>query len=158
MQSALQVEPENDQMMRQSRLIRNKRNEAMNAKGDSSGGLVKKQLSESAQKEFEALRKEGTTYHRDLRGVNNHLGVVQRDTRATQVTQAQVAMCDDKTNLCESIGKAYVWATMQDIEDTLNKDAISLKKAESDLNDRKQFLERRIHSNQANIKDLLGST
>ena len=130
----------------------------MNAKGEASGGLVKKQLSESAQKEFEALREEGTTYHRDLRGVNNNLGVVQRDTRATQVTQAQVAMCDDKTNLYKSIGKAYVWATKQDIEDTLKKDAISLKKTESDLNDRKQFLERRIHSNQANIKDLLGST
>ena len=62
MQSALQVEPENDQMMRQSRLIRNKRNEAMNAKGEASGGLVKKQLSESAQKEFEALREGAETW------------------------------------------------------------------------------------------------
>ena len=143
-------------MMRQSRLIRNKRNEAMNAKG-AAGGQVRKQLSESAQKEFETLRDEGTVYHRDLRGVNNHLSVVARDTRATQVTQAQVAMCDDTTNLYKSVGKAYVWASKQDVEETLKKDAISLKKTENDLNDRKQYLERRIQSNQANIKDLIGS-
>lgn len=156
-QSALQVEPENEQMMRQSRLIRNKRNAATSAIGGGAGGQVRKQLSESAQKEYETLREEGSSYHRDLRGVNNHLSVVARDTRATQVTQAQVAMCDDTTNLYKSVGKAYVWASKQDVEETLKKDAISLKKTENDLNDRKQYLERRIQSNQANIKDLIGS-
>ena len=144
-------------MMRQSRLIRNKRNEATNAK-NGGAGQVRKQLSESAQKEFESLRDEGTTYHRDLRGVRNHLNVVARDTRANQVTQAQVGMCDSNTNLYKSIGKAYVWASKQDIEDNLKKDAVNLRKTESDLNDRKQYLERRIQSNQANIKDLLGSS
>ena len=156
-QSALQVEPENEQMMRQSRLIRNKRNAATSAIGGGAGGQVRKQLSESAQKEYETLREEGSSYHRDLRGVNNHLGVVARDTRATQVTQAQVSMCDENTNLYKSVGKAYVRASKQEIEETLKKDAINLKKTEQDLNDRKQYLERRIQSNQANIKDLLGS-
>ena len=146
-QSALQVEPENEQMMRQSRLIRNKRNAATSAIGGGAGGQVRKQLSESAQKEYETLREEGSSYHRDLRGVNNHLGVVARDTRATQVTQAQVSMCDENTNLYKSVGKAYVRASKQEIEETLKKDAINLKKTEQDLNDRKQYLERRIQSN-----------
>ena len=156
-QSALQVEPENEQMMRQSRLIRNKRNAATSAIGGGAGGQVRKQLSESAQKEYETLREEGSSYHRDLRGVNNHLGVVARDTRATQVTQAQVSMCDENTNLYKSVGKAYVKSSKQEIEETLKKDTINLKKTEQDLNDRKQYLERRIQSNQANIKDLLDS-
>ena len=151
------MEPENEQMMRQSRLIRNKRNVATNATGGGTGGQVRKQLSESAQKEFENLREEGSSYHRDLRGVSSHLNVVARDIRATQVTQSQVSMCDDNTNLYKSVGKAYVSASKQEIEETLRKDAINLKKTESDLNDRKQYLERRIQSNQANIKDLIGS-
>ena len=56
-----------------------------------------------------------------------------------------------------SVGKAYIQANKSSIEKALDKEKDSLLRNQSDLNDRKEFLERRIKQNTQNLKELTGN-
>lgn len=117
--AALQIEPENDQMIKQARLIRNKKSAA--AQNQLAANRPKKQMDEQQRKEFEEIRDQTNAYTRDLRGVNSHLNAVMRDTRANQVTTSQVKVLEESVNMYRSIGKAYVLASKSNIEASLQK-------------------------------------
>ena len=55
-----------------------------------------------------------------------------------------------------SVGKTYILSAKNDIEKYLDKEVLSLQKTTNDLNDRKEYLERRIKSNAANMRDIIG--
>jgi chaperonin cofactor prefoldin len=74
-----------------------------------------------------------------------------------QVTASQVSTLEETTGLYLSVGKAYIKTEKGDITGTLEKQRESLLKTQQDLSDRKIYLERRIQSNTANIKELTGT-
>ena len=117
--AALKIEPENDQMIKQARLIRNKKSAA--SQSAFAANKPKKQMDEQQRKEFEEIRDQTNAYSRDLRGVNSHLNAVMRDTRANQVTTSQVKVLEESVNMYRSVGKAYVLASKDNIEASLQK-------------------------------------
>ncbi len=77
--------------------------------------------------------------------------------RILKVTAGHVASLEESTNMFLSVGKAYFQADKARIHDHLEVQKASLTKTNQDLSDRKEYLERRIQSNMANIKELTGT-
>jgi len=73
------------------------------------------------------------------------------------VTSSQVSNLEESTNTYLSIGKAYFQADKSRINDHLEVQKTSFAKTNQDLSDRKEYLERRIQSNVANMKELTGT-
>lgn len=100
------------------------------------------------------LQEQTNTYNRDLRTVRNKLLNLQRDARLNAVTTNQIEALAPTIPLYRSVGKAFVFTERKDIENRLEKEIGELTKSERDLQDRQEYLERRIASNTNNMRDL----
>mmetsp|Transcript_10793 Transcript_10793/g.11216 ORF Transcript_10793/g.11216 Transcript_10793/m.11216 type:complete len:256 (-) Transcript_10793:67-834(-) len=150
LQTALSKEPDNDQLQKQLRLARSKKNAAQKQKS-----RPVKQLDETQKKELYELQEQTNQYARDLRGVTSSLALCQRDIRSTQVTLQQINTYDESsTNLYRSIGKSFLLTSKPKINEHLQNENEKLNKTQKDLESRKEYLERRIANNKSNIADI----
>ena len=121
-------------------------------------GLVaakpKRQLDEAQRKELFELQEQTSSYSRDLRAVVQRINSLSREAAAADNTQNQIKALDDTTALYKGIGKAYVLQDKNSIDESLTKELDTIDKNYKDLKDRKEYLERRINSNQSNLRDL----
>jgi prefoldin subunit 1 len=100
------------------------------------------------------LQEQTNAYARDLRGVKGRIGSLQRDVRLNTATNAQIEPLSESTRLFRSVGKTFVLAPKADIQERLKAEAVENAKTIQDLNDRAEYLERRINSNTSNLRDL----
>lgn len=100
------------------------------------------------------IQEQTNVYNRDLRAVRSRLAALQRDTRVNAVTTNQIESLDPKVPLYRSVGKAFVLTGRKEVESRLEREIGELTKSERDLTDRQEYLERRIASNNNNLKDL----
>ncbi len=100
------------------------------------------------------LQEQTNSYNRDLRSVRNKLTSLQREARVNAVTTHQIETLDPAVPLYRSVGKAFVLTGRTDIEGRLEREIAELTKSERDLADRQEYLERRIASNNNNLRDL----
>ncbi len=100
------------------------------------------------------LQEQTSTYSKDLRSVRNRLAALQREARVNAVTSHQIDSLDASVPLYRSVGKAFVLTGRSDIESRLESEIAELTKSERDLTDRQEYLERRIASNNNNLRDL----
>ncbi len=101
------------------------------------------------------LQDQIATYNKDLRSVKVRLASLQREGRVNAVTTNQIESLDASIPLYRSVGKAFVFAERQEIEARLDKEIGDITKAQRDLTDRQEYLERRIASATANLQDLV---
>lgn len=94
-------------------------------------------------------------YARDLKNVSLRLSAIQRDSKLNQITQSQIDVLDSEIPLYRAVGKAFFFTPKDDIKSRLDKELDTCKKNEKDLQDRKEYLERRLLSSTQNLKDLL---
>lgn len=80
---------------------------------------------------------------------------MQREGRVNAVTSNQIDTLDASIPLYRSVGKAFVFAPRNEIEQRLEKEIGDITKQQRDLTDRQEYLERRITSATANLQDLL---
>jgi prefoldin subunit 1 len=92
---------------------------------------------------------------KDLRQVNARLTVCQRELRANQVTTAQIQPLPAETTTYRALGKCFMHTPRKEVDRRLSSELESLTKTQSDLTDRKQYLERRIESNAQHMKDIV---
>ena len=149
LRAALTLEPGNDLIPRKIKELKTKRSIATTV-----SKKPMKQLSEDQRKELFDLQEQASAYHRDLRGVQNRLLSLDREMRTTQVTGKQIRDFDQAVPMYKSVGKAYILSDRASIEGSLDKELDLLQKNQQDLTDRRVYLERRISSSTANIRDL----
>lgn len=101
------------------------------------------------------LQEQNNVYNRDLRAVKSRISSLQRESRVNAVTNNHLQTLTEDVSLYRSVGKAFVYSTKQDIENRLESEITEITRAQRDLADREEYLERRIASNTANIQDLL---
>ena len=148
--AALTIEPGNEVLARQMNTIQAK-------KAGKTAQVAKKpakQLDDAQIKELMTLQEETATYSRELRIVKAKMGNIQREARMNQVTYGQINVLEDKTNLYRGVGKAFVKVSKSAIEQRLDDETQALDKDYGNLNDRQQYLERRIQANTNNMKDI----
>ena len=114
----------------------------------------KRQLDEAQRKELMELQEQTGSYTRDLRAVVARINNLSREAAAADNTQKQIKELPDSTALYRGIGKAYVLQDRNTIDSALEKELDTIEKNYKDLKDRKEYLERRITSNQSNLRDL----
>jgi prefoldin subunit 1 len=156
LKAAIQIEPENEQLVKQLKLVKTKRVQAAAATADKLAKKAPKQLDNAQLKELQELYDQNNTYSRDLKGVTNRIYSVQRELRQNEITSSQVNILTDDVPMYRSVGKAFVLNDKPEIVSFLEKEKDSLSKTSADLVSRKEFLERRIQSNAQNIQDLAG--
>lgn len=149
LRAALTLEPGNELIPRKIKELKTKRATATTA-----SRKPLKQLNEEQRKELMDLQEQTNAYHRDLRGVQNRLLSLDRETRTAQVTAKQIRDFDAAVPMFKAVGKAYVLSDRANIELGLDKELELLQKNQQDLTDRRVYLERRISSSTANIRDL----
>lgn len=154
LRAALAIDPENEIAHKQLKALRVKKQAAVNAK---KGGAKKpvKQLDEAQMKEFMELQEQLQNYNRDLRAVKLRLASLQREQRVNSVTSQNIQGLEPDVPLFRSVGKAFFAASRQEVEGRLEQEIGELTKAQRDLTDRQEYLERRIASNTANIQELI---
>lgn len=148
-EAALEKEPDNDQLIKQLKVIKSRKAAALKAKQP-------KQLDENQRKEIYELQQQNNTYLRDLRQVQGKLASCQRDIRAGNITKTQIDKLDAEIPLYRSVGKAFLLSSHDDVLNKLGKENELLEKTQKDLLDRKEYLERRINSNKTNINEIAG--
>ena len=156
LKAAIQIEPENEQLVKQLKLVKTKRVQAAAATADKLAKKATKQLDNAQLKELQELYDQNNTYSRDLKGVTNRIYSVQRELRQNEITSSQVNILTDDVPMYRSVGKAFVLNDKPEIVSFLEKEKDNLSKTSADLMSRKEFLERRIQSNAQNIQDLAG--
>ena len=114
----------------------------------------KRVLDEAQRKELFELQEQTSSYARDLRAVVSRLNSLSREAAATDNTQTQIKEFSEQTALYRGIGKAYVQQERSVIDSALTEELNIIDKNYKDLQDRKEYLERRITSNQSNLRDL----
>lgn len=149
--AAMAKEPENDMLTKQLKLVRSKK-----AAAAAKAKRPQKALDESQRKELNECREQGGKLMRDLRQVSARLGSCQRDMRANQVTSQQIKELTEGVTTYRTVGKAFFLTPRDEIDSRLTKELETLSKNQTDLADRKVYLERRVESNTQHMKDIMG--
>ena len=145
--TALRIDPKNEMILKQVKQLREK----------ASGGRKKpqKKLTEEQLKEVYELQDQLNTHQRDINGVKSRISTVQRESRALQVTEGQIKALPESVPLYRAIGKAFLLAPKVAVEECLVRDMESSAKTQRDLLDRKEYLERRITSGNADLLSIV---
>eukprot|EP00981_Chlorochromonas_danica_P011929 scaffold4347_cov269-Ochromonas_danica.AAC.19 len=155
LKAALAIEPNNEIALKQLKSIRTKKEAAAAAAKGKGVKKAAKQLDESQMKEFMELQEQLQSYQRDLRAVKLRMASLQRENRVNSVTMQHIETLDRQIPLYRSVGKAFFAASRGEVEKRLEDEVGEITKAQRDLTDRQEYLERRIASHTANIQDLI---
>jgi len=149
LKAVLQLEPDNDLVPKHlAKVQKAKKAAAAAAKKPT------RQLDEAQQKEFMELQEQINAFSRDLRGVQAKLSGYERDTKINAVTANEVEKLDPSTPMYLAVGKTFLFTERSEIESKLEKEIENITKNKRDLLDRQEYLERKIKSDQNNLKDL----
>jgi chaperonin cofactor prefoldin len=117
----------------------------------------RQQYDESQLKELMKLKDQIQTLSKDLTQVNGRLDNNSRDVRITASAKFQVEKVDETANFYSSVGKAYLRSSKPEVVQRLDDDTEFMQKQIKDLNDRKQFLERRLTELMRDRQDIIMS-
>jgi prefoldin subunit 1 len=92
---------------------------------------------------------------RELQIVQSKLNSLQKDQRVNQVTTNQLKLLEKNTKLYKSIGKSFVLSNEEEINKKLVEEIEYVTKTSKILVDQQEYLERKITSDNENLKDLL---
>jgi len=106
------------------------------------------------------LKELGEQYHdtnTELLEVKAKLESSARECRRHDLTKDEVAELPGETPLFRSVGKMFLRSEPSDVKDFIDQQLASEEKKKVDLLARQTYLERRLHSQEANLKDLMSS-
>ena len=79
----------------------------------------------------------------------------KREQKRFELTGTQINAIEDGTRLYQSIGKMFMLAEKPEVMGSLQEQLEAEQKNESELKARQKFLQRRLQSQELNIKDLI---
>jgi tetratricopeptide (TPR) repeat protein len=148
----LQRSTQDDDDDRSPKASSSSRNKYTNASYSASGSA---KLDETSSRELADLNTQATQTSRDLAMVENHLLRLERDQRLAQVTKEEISRLPVETNCYRGIGKMFLKSSQEKVTEYLDEKVTTGIKQKHDLVQKKDYLERRLKSQQQNMKDIL---
>lgn len=116
-------------------------------------------LDEATHKELADLQEQQARTAQELQSVEQQIISAQRQTRISEVTESELLELPDGRNCYKAVGKAFVvkWPSKDGALEYLRDQAKSGTKLQTDLGQKKEYLERRLQSQRQNIQELISS-
>jgi prefoldin subunit 1 len=170
----LNIEPENSQLHKLMRSVKLKKQviraaekdaaakaaqKAASGAGGGSGGLMRGGaggVDSALQKEIMDLQKQFRTTHRDYSTVSADILKAQKTQRVNQITIQELdnITTESETKMYMGVGKMFMAATRDHVHVSLEEEIKDNGKKETELKQKKEYLERRMKSQQQNIIEL----
>ncbi|GKY94301.1 hypothetical protein MPSEU_000395900 [Mayamaea pseudoterrestris] len=123
--------------------------------GSSTLSAAAAKLDEASSRELYDLEVQATQSSRDLSVVENQLLRLERDKRLAQVTKEEISQLPAETACFRSVGKIFLKSSQDRVTEYLDEKVSTTTKQQHDLTQKKDYLERRLKSQQQNMKDIL---
>lgn len=114
-------------------------------------------MDQGLRNELSQLSEAYNTSNTELLEVKARLEACHREGRRTDLTQDEIKAMPVETPMYLSVGKVFLRSPRPSVETHLEAERAKQEKERSDLEARKTFLQRRMVSQEANLKDLMGS-
>jgi len=158
----LGVDPNNPQLSKLMRAVKKNRRETSRPEGQPPGvaqQLLEQHanLDEPARRELHDLQVQFNQTARERHSVQANVHMVQRDMQLAELTQSEVLPLPEDQKCYRSIGKIFLRSTKADVVEYLDGQIEEKKKAESDMKQKMEYLERRLKSQQQNMEEILAT-
>lgn len=116
-------------------------------------------LDEATQKELADLQEQQIRTAQELQSVEQQIVTAQRQTRISEVTESELLELPDDRHCYKAVGKAFVmkWPSKDGTLEYLRDQAKLGSKLQTDLGQKKEYLERRLQNQRQNIQELISS-
>ncbi|CAM9906939.1 unnamed protein product [Ascophyllum nodosum] len=115
------------------------------------GGTIDRQTLE----EFQELSVQVGATKRELAEVEAKLQTVAREIKRGQLTGGELEGVEDATNMYQSVGKMFLLRTKEEITTILGNRRQEQNKAETQLQAKQSYLEKRLASEQGNLDEII---
>eukprot|EP00588_Corethron_pennatum_P007659 CAMPEP_0194297978 /NCGR_PEP_ID=MMETSP0169-20130528/59910_1 /TAXON_ID=218684 /ORGANISM="Corethron pennatum, Strain L29A3" /LENGTH=280 /DNA_ID=CAMNT_0039047909 /DNA_START=769 /DNA_END=1611 /DNA_ORIENTATION=- len=124
----------------------------------SSGSSTKPRTADEAQaKEIMDLQEQFISTNREYNVVNANISKAQREQNMADLTMGELSKIEDGTKMYRGIGKMFMLSSHKDCINHLQTSIELERTLEKDLTQKKDYLEKRIKSQQINIQELTGT-
>ena len=160
----LSLDADNAQLTRQLRTIRQqkKKQEAAarqaEALMEARSNTVK--TGEENADEIRDLQEQYVNTNRELQIVTTNLQKEQREQKINELTLNEVNAMDDNSSqrMYQGVGKMFLLSKKSEILDNLKSDILNSQKQEKDLKQKREYLMKRLTSQQQNLQELVKSS
>lgn len=153
----MQKESSNSELLRLLRKIKAKKSSAAQAARREAAGKPPRGVDESGRQEVAQLGEQYHTTARELQEVKAKLNGATREQKATELTLRQVESMAEETPLYRAVGKMFLLSNKTEVTSCLEEKAEEDRKKQHDLTARQTYLQRRLQSQEANLKDLVAN-
>lgn len=158
----LTVDPDNAQLLKQLRLCKQKKaavdstNKRTAVRAASSNQRPGVPMDASVSQEVQDLQQQLMATNREYQTVKANVTRSQREQAISKVTMSEMDKLpdDSASKLYRPIGKMFQLSSRADVMTHLDETVEAQSKAESDLTQKLEYLERRMKSQQQNIQEL----
>ena len=170
----LSIDPDNPQLVKQLRSIKSKQQaqhvatqsmSTVNKKGTTStlvqaaNAAMQVQAGDSSiSKEVADLQEQLRTSLRDYDRLNKSMSKTEKELKMNAITLSELEKipADADTRMYRGIGKMFLLASRSDVFKHLDDSIKTDEKTMGDMKHKKEYLERRMKSQQQNINELIG--
>ena len=162
--SGLSVDPDNQQLHKQLRIVKAKKNptkvgahSAGGGGGAMPGGLAGASTDPTANKELMDLRMQYMQTKKDYGLTQAEANKLQREIKVSELTQSELGSLPENSDsrMYQGIGKMFMLSTREAVFATLDKTIKDSQSKEADCSKKASYLENRLKSQEQNIRELL---
>ena len=116
-------------------------------------------LDEATRKELADLQEQQLRTAQELQSLEQQMDSAHRQTRISEVTESELLDLPDDRHCYKAVGKAFImkWPSKEGALEYLRDQAKSGSKLQTDLGQKKEYLERRLQNQRQNIQELISS-
>eukprot|EP00622_Pseudochattonella_farcimen_P002204 FR737090.1.p1 GENE.FR737090.1~~FR737090.1.p1 ORF type:complete len:213 (+),score=35.36 FR737090.1:71-640(+) len=114
-------------------------------------------MNESMQKEMHELSEQYQTTGRELSECNAKLAASARSQKLTSITAGEIEEVPEDSRLYRSVGKMFMLSSKEEVKSTLTEELEDEQQKNTELASKRTYLQRRLASQEASLKDLMMS-
>jgi chaperonin cofactor prefoldin len=160
-QQGLRVDPNNPQLSKQLRAVRQLKKAISSGHGVPSASnalshtLPRYKLDDSTARELQDLQNQYAQTSREMGAVQANLNTIQQESRIAELTKGELEPLDGSTQCYRQIGKLFLRSSKDQVVQHLDEQLEDHKKKEKDLTSKMDYLERRLKSQKQNIDEIV---
>ena len=154
----LGVENNNAQLLKQMRTVKQAQRIAETKQNTTSNTLGASYMDEASRKELQDLQQQYTQTNRELQTIQATLSKIQRESKSSELTRKELIPLLPETKCYRSVGKMFLLSSRDGVIDFLDEHMATCSKQESDMNQKVEYLQRRLRSQKQNIEELVGAS
>lgn len=159
-QQGLRVDPNNPQLSKQLRAVRQLKKAVSSGHGASTSNslghtLPRHMLDDATARELQDLQNQYTQTSREMGAVQASLNTIQQESRIAELTKGELEPLEGSTQCYRQIGKLFLRSSKDKVVQHLDEQLDEHKKKEKDLTSKMDYLERRLKSQKQNIDEIV---